>query len=255
MTTPPPLGERLRDAATKVHHAHKCGWYTAVPYVGDVFVAVPPSLLNEAAAHIAALEDHIAAQQRDMRQMATDFSAKLAALFDAIAQGDDEHRAWLKDAIAAHFAGRPVQPATGSGVKERRIHALETALRLQTVQTRKATLALFGEAEERTRLVTERDTLAAKVAVLEDAARDLMRLYESKWSDEPPQLIAARQALANLDLRAERMIAENRAMRRLLEALEADGLHRGDNYVGDCKVCAAVRDARAALSATQDGKS
>ncbi len=31
-------------------------------------------------------------------------------LFDAIAHGDETHRAWLKEAIACHFAGRPVPP-------------------------------------------------------------------------------------------------------------------------------------------------
>lgn len=41
-------------------------------------------------------------------------------LFDAIAHGDAQHRAWLKEAIADHFDGRPVKPAVasvqGSGV-------------------------------------------------------------------------------------------------------------------------------------------
>lgn len=35
-------------------------------------------------------------------------------LFDAIAHGDDAHRAWLKDAIAKHFALTPA-PACASG--------------------------------------------------------------------------------------------------------------------------------------------
>lgn len=30
-------------------------------------------------------------------------------LFDAIAHGDEKHRAWLKQAIDDHFAGRPVK--------------------------------------------------------------------------------------------------------------------------------------------------
>jgi hypothetical protein len=29
-------------------------------------------------------------------------------LFNAIAHGDEKHRAWLKQAIDDHFAGRPV---------------------------------------------------------------------------------------------------------------------------------------------------
>lgn len=42
-------------------------------------------------------------------------------LFDAIAHGDDEHRAWLKQAIEDHFAGRPVQPVRGKGRSEARL--------------------------------------------------------------------------------------------------------------------------------------
>lgn len=38
--------------------------------------------------------------------------ARIATLFDAIAHGDEKHRAWLKQAIKDHFAGRPVQPPT-----------------------------------------------------------------------------------------------------------------------------------------------
>ena len=34
----------------------------------------------------------------------------VATLYDAIAHGDDVHRAWLKAAIGAHFAGLPVPP-------------------------------------------------------------------------------------------------------------------------------------------------
>ncbi|MBV9549813.1 MAG: hypothetical protein JO256_09100 [Alphaproteobacteria bacterium] len=30
-------------------------------------------------------------------------------LYDAIAHGDFQHRAWLRKAISDHFAGRPVQ--------------------------------------------------------------------------------------------------------------------------------------------------
>jgi hypothetical protein len=39
---------------------------------------------------------------------------QIAGLFDAIAHGDDEHRAWLKQAIDDHFAGRPVERVRGT---------------------------------------------------------------------------------------------------------------------------------------------
>lgn len=43
---------------------------------------------------------------------------RVGTLFDAIKHGDEDHRAWLKEAIAAHFAGQPVPPARGRGRKE-----------------------------------------------------------------------------------------------------------------------------------------
>jgi hypothetical protein len=45
-------------------------------------------------------------------------------LFDAIAHGDGEHRAWLKEAITAHFAGEPVPPPRGRGTAERRMEEM-----------------------------------------------------------------------------------------------------------------------------------
>ena len=38
---------------------------------------------------------------------------RLATLFDAIAHGSAEHRAWLRKAIDDHFAMRPVEPVRG----------------------------------------------------------------------------------------------------------------------------------------------
>jgi predicted NBD/HSP70 family sugar kinase len=35
--------------------------------------------------------------------------SRVDALFEAIATGDEQHRAWLKQAITDHLAGRPVQ--------------------------------------------------------------------------------------------------------------------------------------------------
>lgn len=39
----------------------------------------------------------------------TTLQIRVGTLFAAIAHGDDKHRAWLKQAIEDHFAGRPVQ--------------------------------------------------------------------------------------------------------------------------------------------------
>lgn len=40
---------------------------------------------------------------------------RAATLFDAIQHGDDDHRDWLREAIACHFSGKPVPPARGKG--------------------------------------------------------------------------------------------------------------------------------------------
>lgn len=63
-----------------------------------------------------------------------------ATLFDAIQHGDAEHRAWLKAAIAAHFAGQPVPPTAGSGNKEKRIADLEAENRAM-----REVVAVFGD--------------------------------------------------------------------------------------------------------------
>lgn len=57
----------------------------------------------------------------------TDLSAD--TLFALIAHGDDEHRAWLKEAIEAANAGKPVPECQGSGRKEALIVELLEALR------------------------------------------------------------------------------------------------------------------------------
>jgi hypothetical protein len=43
---------------------------------------------------------------------------RIDSLFDAIAHGDEAHRAWLREAIEAHFSGKPVPPPRGKGNTE-----------------------------------------------------------------------------------------------------------------------------------------
>ena len=57
--------------------------------------------------------------------------ARVNSLFSAIQHGDEEHRAWLKEAIENHFAGVAVPPVRGSGTKEAlraRVEAYREAL-------------------------------------------------------------------------------------------------------------------------------
>ncbi len=43
---------------------------------------------------------------------------RVGTLFSAIEHGDDDHRAWLKEAIFAHLAGLPVPPPRGKNKKK-----------------------------------------------------------------------------------------------------------------------------------------
>lgn len=62
---------------------------------------------------------------------AEDAEARGASLFNAVRHGDAEHETWLQQAIADHFAGRPVERPKGMGNKERaeaaEAHAVELA--------------------------------------------------------------------------------------------------------------------------------
>lgn len=66
-------------------------------------------LMLEAQAEAQALRATLAHERR-LRQ----------SLFNAIAHGDEEHRAWLAEAIAAHFAGKRVPKPRGGNKKARR---------------------------------------------------------------------------------------------------------------------------------------
>ena len=50
---------------------------------------------------------------------------KVPTLFDALAHGDEAHRAWLKTAITNHFAGVPVPPVSHGVDKATLVKALE----------------------------------------------------------------------------------------------------------------------------------
>ena len=45
-----------------------------------------------------------------IQRLLTQHLARVDGLYGAIAHGDAAHRAWLKEAIAAQLAGKPVPP-------------------------------------------------------------------------------------------------------------------------------------------------
>lgn len=65
----------------------------------------------------------------------SELEAQRDTLFSAIAHGDQEHRAWLAQAIAGHFDGKPVEQPRGMGATEAQLatarnDALEEAARV-----------------------------------------------------------------------------------------------------------------------------
>ena len=84
----------------------------ALEAVVDIVNALP-SLLNA----LDSLHAKIAELEGGRDALLADRDRR-ASLFDAIAHGDDEHRAWLKQAIDDHFAGRPVERVKGLGTTE-----------------------------------------------------------------------------------------------------------------------------------------
>lgn len=59
-----------------------------------------------------------------MQTLIERLQGRIDTLFEAIAHGDEDHRAWLKEAITAHFAGGPVPEPRGKGNKEAAIERL-----------------------------------------------------------------------------------------------------------------------------------
>lgn len=52
----------------------------------------------------------LAHEEPSSREQLKTVMGRIDSLFAAIAHGSDAHRAWLKAAIEAHFAGRPAPP-------------------------------------------------------------------------------------------------------------------------------------------------
>lgn len=65
---------------------------------------------------------------REAAALIEQLQASRDTLFEAIKHGDDDHRAWLKEAIDAHFAGATVPAPRGAGRKEATIEQLQARL-------------------------------------------------------------------------------------------------------------------------------
>lgn len=134
-TPPKASAGELEDAVRAELEA--CGYGT------DHMFAVVMHAIKAAAPFIAAERDGL-----------------VATLFAAIKHGDDEHMAWLRQAIDDHFAGRTVARAVGLGTKERVI-----AERDAEIERLKADITRFAMASERYRdqlIVAEQNLSLAK---------------------------------------------------------------------------------------------
>ncbi len=55
----------------------------------------------------------VTAEQWQEEMCLASLEERIATLFEALAHGSDEHRAWLKQAIDNHFSGIPVEAPRG----------------------------------------------------------------------------------------------------------------------------------------------
>lgn len=75
------------------------------------------------------IEDELEKAKKQARQ---DLQSKIESLYDVLAHGDDDHKAWLKQAIDAHFSGQPM-PNYQPSLNEKKIALLqEEILRLKS---------------------------------------------------------------------------------------------------------------------------
>jgi hypothetical protein len=110
------LDERYSYGRRAWVRCQKCGGRTADFYHDETVGYADPTTADPKA---------IAAWNTRTPQAAATIAERWErGLFDAIAHGDDEHRAWLKEAITAHFAGEPVPPPRGRGTAERRMEEM-----------------------------------------------------------------------------------------------------------------------------------
>lgn len=126
-------------------------------------------LERDRAAQRAALE--VAKDQlREAKRANERFPTGVDSLYEAIKHGDDEHQAWLKNAIEKHFRGEPVSPPTGTGRKDAEIERL----RAQNLKQLLDDTQLQEIAELRAKLsAAENDISKAELAAIHQGALDV----------------------------------------------------------------------------------
>lgn len=62
--------------------------------------------------------------EKSKEQARQELQDKINSLYDVLAHGDDDHKAWLKKAIDAHFSGQP-KPDYQPSLNEKKIALLE----------------------------------------------------------------------------------------------------------------------------------
>lgn len=99
MTTQSELERVVRDLRDAVQR-----WRAEPPYLSN------DGIIRDHTNRLAKCADAASAAIEAIHGATEVGDGRAATLFDAIAHGDEVHRAWLKEAIECHFAGKPVPP-------------------------------------------------------------------------------------------------------------------------------------------------
>lgn len=62
--------------------------------------------------------------EKSKKKAIQELKSKIDSLYDVLAHGDEDHKAWLKKAINAHFSGQP-KPEYQPSLNEKKIALLE----------------------------------------------------------------------------------------------------------------------------------
>ena len=125
---------------------------------------------NQLGKEAAELIDRLTAQVADL-------TARQASLCPAIAHGDDTHRAWLAEAISAHFSGKPVPPVVGKGNAE---------LVAELTAERDALKVASDAADDWNNAVQERE--ASRIAAMQEVVKAAQDWQEARlrWARVRP---------------------------------------------------------------------
>jgi len=162
-------------------------------------------------------------------------AGKTDGLFDAIAHGDDEHRAWLKQAIKDYYAGRKVQRPAGNATHEslrQKIRSLET----QLDETQKLLRETAPSDEMRGQLYMALNEVGALLAPLNDlrgmveTVHNRLRFLHAKATATAPREDAKSAPTPRKNRKASRKVEGAE-----LQTVQVKSLTTRDSKLGKCE--------------------